>query len=99
MTGETWALVGVGVTLWGSLLGTILYQGRTLGSRIDALGRDLRSEMRDLRSEMGSRIDALGGRIDALAAEVRDLCSRVGKLEGVLSGLPWTKDKYSEKEE
>ena len=63
MTGEVWAVVGVGVALLVAILG----QGYYLGGRIDALGRDLRSE--------------LGGRIDALAADLRALCERVAKLE------------------
>lgn len=78
MTGEVWALLSVGVVLLGVLLGAVLpmiralgdridKQGEYLGGRIDALGRDLRSE--------------LGGRIDALGGEIRALAERTAKLE------------------
>ena len=53
-------------------------QSEYLGGRIDALGRDLRSE--------------LGGRIDRLAVDLRKLGEQVAKLDTLFSGLPWAKE-------
>ena len=76
MTGEVWAVVATGVTLFVAILG----QGYYLGGRIDALGRDLRSEF-----------GGLGSRIDGLAENLRKLGERVATLEGLFSRLPWAK--------
>ena len=85
MTGEVWAMVGIGV----ALLTAILLQGRNLGDRIDKQGEYLGGRIdalgRDLRSE-------LGGRIDALGREIRALAERTAKLES----LPWAKKEAPE---
>lgn len=95
MTSEGWAAVSVGVALAVLILGQMYY----LGSRIDALGRDLRSELggciEALGKRLDGRIDAVGVRIDGLGADLHALCERFAKLEGLFEGfrLPWPKER------
>ena len=58
MTGEVWAVVGVGVALFGAILG----QGYYLGTRIDKQG----DRIDTLRSDLGGKIEALGERVAKL---------------------------------
>ena len=59
------ALLGAATFSTIGLLATALFR---LNDKIDALGRDMRSEMRELRSDLHGEIRALGDRLTAAGA-------------------------------
>ena len=75
---------------------------RELSERIDGVQRELSERINGVQRDMSERIDGvqreLSERIDALSERIADVRERLGRVEGLLEGLQWTRRKRAGKE-
>ena len=94
MSPELIAILGIGVTVAGGQLASVLW----LANFVRAETGTIRAEMGTIRAEMGRQTTSLrseitslrsetSGQITALRTDIAELRDRTGKLEGLLEGL------------
>ena len=93
MSPEIWSILTMGVVILIAIATSNRSLRREMTERINGVRRELSERIDGVQRELSERIDRLSERIDAVQSELSNLRERLGRVEGLLEGLRWTRQR------